>query len=175
MQYEQDCPNGNTDSNTINQAELVGGQAWLKQVSEMQFPLASTSKLLTDSQVKNRIKPMRSRMAANDGSWRKCSWNCIQLTTHQLIQKAIKQQATTWLRTHEPILLDNVANLKALTEAGHNVHLGKVKAHAGIEGSILADAAADKLVTQIIDAGGDLKANVADEDFEAAGIDIMEK
>ena len=53
--------------------------------------------------------------------------------------------------------MDIVANLKALTEAGHHVHLGKVKAHAGVAGNILADAAAKMVVTQkIIDADGDL-------------------
>ena len=50
-----------------------------------------------------------------------------------------------------------MANLKALTEAGHHVHLGKVKAHARAQGNILADAAAKKVVTQkSVDAGGDL-------------------
>ena len=52
--------------------------------------------------------------------------------------------------------MDIVANLKALTEVGHHVHLGKV--HAGVEGNILADAAAKQVVTQkIVDADGDLK------------------
>ena len=67
--------------------------------------------------------------------------------------------------------MDIVANLKALTEAGHHVHLGKVKAHAGIQNNILADAAAKQVVTQkIIDAGGDLN-DSPDEDLAAAGID----
>ena len=67
--------------------------------------------------------------------------------------------------------MDIVANLKALTEAGHHVHLGKVKAHAGVEGNILADAAAKQVVTQkIIDADVDLN-GIPDEDLAAAGID----
>ena len=40
-------------------------------------------------------------------------------------------ETTIWLCTHEPLLMDIVASLKALTEAEHRVHLGKVKAHAG--------------------------------------------
>ena len=80
-------------------------------------------------------------------------------------------RATVWLSTHEPLLMDIVANLKALTEAGHHVHLGKVKAHVGVEGNSLADAAAKQVVTQkIIDAGGDLN-DSPDEDLAAAGID----
>ena len=67
--------------------------------------------------------------------------------------------------------MDIVASLKALTEAGHHVHLGKVKAHAGVEGNILADAAAKQVVTQkIIDAGGDLS-DIPHEDLATAGID----
>ena len=67
--------------------------------------------------------------------------------------------------------MDIVANLKALTEAGHHVHLGKVKTHAGLEGNILAAAAAKQFVTQkIIDAGGDLN-DIPNEDLAAAGID----
>ena len=113
---------GKTTPNTTNRAELVGVQAWLKQVSQLESPPATTLKRFTDSQV-----------------------------TLQSIQKAIKQPATTWLCTHEPLLMDIVANLKALTEAGRHVHLGKVimKAHAGVQGNILADAAAKKVVTQI--------------------------
>ena len=38
--------------------------------------------------------------------------------------------------------MDIVANLKALTDAGHHVNQVKVEAHAGVEGNILADAAA---------------------------------
>ena len=121
-------PRGTNTTNTISRAELVGVQAWLKQIGQLESPPATIFKLLTDSQV-----------------------------TLQSIQKAIKQPATTWLCIHEPLLMDIVANLKALTEAGHHVHLGKVKAHAGVEGDILADAAAKQVVTQeIIDAGGDL-------------------
>ena len=82
-------PRGKNTTNTINRAELVGVQAWLKQVSQLESPPATTFKLLTDSQV-----------------------------TLQSIQKAIKQPATAWLCTHEPLLMDIVANLKALTEAG---------------------------------------------------------
>ena len=138
-------PRGKNTTNTINRAELVGVQAWLKQVSQLESPPATTFKLLTDSQV-----------------------------TLQSIQKAIKQPATTWLCTHEPLLMDIVANLKALTEAGHHVHLGilgKVKAHAGVEENILADAAAKQVVTQkIIDADGDLN-DIPNEDLAAAGID----
>ena len=116
----------------------MGVQAWLKQFSQLESQHATTFKLLTDSQL-----------------------------TLQSIQKAIKQPATTWLCTHEPLLLDIVSNLKALTEAGHHVHLGKVKANAGVEGNILANAAAKQVVIQkIIDAGGNLN-----EDLAAAGID----
>ena len=93
---------GKSNTNTINLAELVGVQAWLKQVSLLESPPATTSKLLTDSQV-----------------------------TLQSIQKAIRQPATAWLCIHEPLLMDIVAKLKALTEAGHHVHLGKVKAQQG--------------------------------------------
>ena len=124
----------------------MGVQAWLKQVSQLESPPATTFNLLTDSQV-----------------------------TRQSIQKAIKQPATTWLCTHEPLLMDIVANMKALTEAGHHVHLAKVKAHAGIctlvQGNVLADAAANKVVTQkIIDTGCDLK-DIPNEDLIEAGID----
>ena len=67
--------------------------------------------------------------------------------------------------------MDIVANVKAPTEARGHVHLGKVMAHVGVEGNILADAAAKKVVTQKIDdAGGHLNA-IQDEDPEAAGID----
>ena len=67
--------------------------------------------------------------------------------------------------------MDIVANLKALTEAGHHVHMDKVKAHAGVEGYILADAAAKQVVTQkIIDAGGDLN-DIPNEDLAEDGID----
>ena len=53
--------------------------------------------------------------------------------------------------------MDIVANLKALTETEHHLHLGKVKAHAGVEGNIPADAAAKQVATQkITDGGGEL-------------------
>ena len=75
MSHSQDelriDPHGKNTTNTINRAELVGVQAWLKQVSQVESPPATTFKLLTDSQV------------------------TLQLL--QLIQKAIKQPATTWL------------------------------------------------------------------------------
>ena len=62
-----------------------------------------------------------------------------------------------------------VAKPKALTEAGYHVHLGKVQAHAGVEGNILA--AAKQVVTQkIIDAGGNLN-DIPNEDLAAASID----
>ena len=64
-----------------------------------------------------------------------------------------------------------MSRLKTLTEHGHRIHLGKVKAHTGVEGNIIADAAAKSVVTQkIIDAGGNLNL-IPDEDLEAAGID----
>ena len=67
-------------------------------------------------------------------------------------------------------ILSYLSNLKALTGAGHHVHLGKVKAYAGVEGNILADAAAKQVVTQkIIDAGSTLN-ELPNEDLEAAGI-----
>ena len=68
--------------------------------------------------------------------------------------------------------MDIVANLKALTEAGHHVHMGKVKAHAGVgTETFFADAAAKQVVTQkVIDAGGDLN-DIPNEDLAPAGID----
>ena len=67
--------------------------------------------------------------------------------------------------------MDIVANLKALTEARYHVHLGNMKALAGLEGKIYASAAAKQVVIEyIIDAGGDLK-DIPIEDLEAAGID----
>ena len=57
------------------------------------------------------------------------------------------------------------------TEAGHHAHLGEVEAHAGVNGNILADVAAKKVVTQrIIDAGGILN-DIPNADLAAAGID----
>ena len=135
-------PRGKNTTNTIYWTELVGVQAWLKQVSQLESPTATTFKLLTDSQV-----------------------------TLQSFQMAIKQPATTWLCTHEPLLKDIMANLKVLTEAGHHVHLDKVKAHAGVAGNILADAAAKIVVTQkIIDADGNLN-DIPNEDLAEAGIE----
>ena len=132
-------PNGKTATDTINHAELVGVQAWLKRISKDNSDPVSTSKLLTDSQV-----------------------------TLQSIQKAITQPATTWLCSHEPILADIVSCLKTLTD---RIHLGKVNAHTGVEGNIIADAAAKNVATQdIIDAGGTLNL-ILDEDLEAAGMD----
>ena len=44
-------PRGENTTNTINRAELVGIPAWLKQVSQLESPPATSFKLLTDSQV----------------------------------------------------------------------------------------------------------------------------
>ena len=38
--------------------------------------------------------------------------------------------------------------IKGLTEGGHHVHIGKIKAHMGVEENIEADLAAKKVVTQ---------------------------
>ena len=66
--------------------------------------------------------------------------------------------------------MDIVANLKALTEAGHHVHLGKP-----MQGNILADVAAKQVVTQkIIDAGGNLN-DIPNENLAAAGIELLVK
>ncbi len=54
----------------------------------------------------------------------------------------MNQPASSWLNTHEPLLIDIVTRLKGTTDAGHHVHLGKVKAHMGVRGNLLADAAA---------------------------------
>ena len=58
MAHSQDVlrsdPNGENTTNTINRAELVGVQAcrpWLKQVNQLESPLAITFKLLTVSQM----------------------------------------------------------------------------------------------------------------------------
>ena len=40
-------PNGKDTTNTINRAELVGVQAWLKCISQDEHPLGSTFKMLT--------------------------------------------------------------------------------------------------------------------------------
>ena len=66
------------------------------------------------------------------------------------IKKAISQPATTWLNTHEPLLKDVVSRLETLPAAGNDIHLGKVKAHMGVRGNIMADAAAKAVVTQKI-------------------------
>ncbi len=69
------------------------------------------------------------------------------------IKMAATQPASSWLNTHEPLLRDILNCLKGLTDAGHHVHLGKVKAYMGVRGNIPADAAAKALVTQkILDA-----------------------
>ena len=61
--------------------------------------------------------------------------------------------------------------IKELTEGGHHVHSGKVKAHMGVEGNIKADLAAKKVVTQkIIDSGVDWS-DVSERDLDEAGID----
>ncbi len=135
-------PNGKDTTNTINRAELVGVVSWLEEIMREELATGSTFKLLTDSQV-----------------------------TLQSIQKAIKQPATTWLNTHEPVLMDIVKRIKELTEGGHHVHIGKVKAHMGVEGNIKADLAAKKVVTQkIIDSGVD-RNDVSERDLDEAGID----
>ena len=151
MAHNQDVlridPNCKNTINTINRAELVGVQAWLKQVSQLESPPATAFNMLIDSQA----------------TLQSIHW-----------QKAIEQPASFWLFTHEPLLMNIVANLKALTEAGQHVHLRKVKAHARLKGSIFANidaaAMAKKIVTgKTIDAGGDLN-DIPDEDLEAAGI-----
>ena len=118
-------PNGKDTTNTINRAELVGVLLCLEDIMREELATGSTFKLLTDSQV-----------------------------TLQSIQKAIKRPATTWLSTHEPVLMEIVKRIKELTEGGHHVHIGKVKAHVSVEGNIRADLAAKKVVTRkIIDSG----------------------
>ncbi len=68
--------------------------------------------------------------------------------------------AANSLNTHEPLLRDIVTRLKDLTDAGHHIHLGKVKAHMGVRGKKLADAAAKAVVTQkILDADPDNMVN----------------
>ncbi len=66
-------------------------------------------------------------------------------------KKAINQPASSWLNTHEPLLPllgDIVTRLKDVTDAGHHIHVVKVKAHMEVRGNILADAAAEAVVTQ---------------------------
>ncbi len=70
---------------------------------------------------------------------------------------AINQPASSWLNTHEALLRDIVTCLKDLTDSGHHNHLGEVKAHMGVRGTILADAAAKAVVTKkILDADLDI-------------------
>ena len=107
----------------------MGVQAWLKRISKENSDPASTFKLLTDSHV-----------------------------TLQSVQKAIKQPATTWLCTNEPILADVVSRRKILTEGGHRIRLGKVVAHTGV------------VSHKHIDARGNFNL-IPDEGLEAAGID----
>ncbi len=124
-------PGGKDTTNTIVRAELVGVQARLQEIMKDELEADSTFRLLTDSQV-----PLYS------------------------IKKAITQPASSWLNAHEPLLRDIVNRLKDLTDAGHHIHLGKVKAHMGVRGNILADAAAKAVVTQkILDADPDNMVN----------------
>ena len=67
--------------------------------------------------------------------------------------------------------MDLVKHIKELTERGHHVHVGKGKAHMGVEGNIKADLATKKVVTQkIIDSGVD-RNDVSERDLDEAGID----
>ena len=135
-------PNGKDTTNTINRAELIGVHAWLEEIMAVESQAPSTFKLLTDSQV-----------------------------TLQSIQKAIRQPASTWLSTHEPVLVDIVKRLKELTKYGHHIHLGKVKAHMGVRGNIKADRAAKAVVHKKMLAGGG-KNDVAEDDLAEADIDV---
>ncbi len=128
-------PGGKDTTNTIVRAELVGGQAWLQEIMNDELAASSTFRLLTKS----------------------------QLTLYS-IKRAINQPASSWLNadvnTHGPLLRDIVTRLKDLTDAGHHIHLGKVKANMGVRGNILAQAAAKAVVTQkILDANPNNKAN----------------
>ena len=135
-------PNGKDTTNTINRAELIGVHAWLKEIMAVAPHVPSTFKLLTDSQV-----------------------------TLQSIQKAIRQPASTWLSTHEPVLVDIVKHLQELTKQGHHIYLGKVKAHMGVRGNIKADKAAKDVVhRKMLEGGG--KNDVAEEDLATAEIDV---
>ncbi len=91
------------------------------------------------------------------------------------IKKAITQPASSWLNMHEPLLRDIVSCLKNLTDAGHHVHLGKVKAHMGVRGNILADAAAKAVVTQKnLDADPDnMVGSSSTQELRDAQIDIV--
>ncbi len=124
-------PGGKDTTNTIVRAELVGMQAWLQETMKDEQEACSTFRLLTDSQI-----------------------------TLYSIKKALTRPASSWLNTHEPLLRNIVNRLKDLTDAGHCIHLGKVKAHMGVCGNILADAAAKAVVTQyILDADPDNMVN----------------
>ncbi len=95
-------PGGKDTTNKIVRAELVGVQAWLQEIMKDELEADSTFRLLTDSQV-----------------------------TLYSINKAITEPASSWLNTHESLLRDIVNRLKNLTDAGHHIDLGKVKAHMG--------------------------------------------
>ncbi len=139
-------PGGKYTTNTTVRAELVGVQAWLQEIMKDELEVDSTFRLLTDSQV-----------------------------TLYSIKKAINQLASSWLNTHEPLPRDIVNRLKDLTEAGHRIHLGKVKAHMGVRGNILADAAAKEVMTQkILDADPDNMVNsFSTQELRDAHIDIV--
>ena len=67
--------------------------------------------------------------------------------------------------------MDIVKRIKELTGGAHHMHIGKVKAHMGVEGNIKADLAAKKVVTQkIIESGVD-RNDVSERDLDEAGID----
>ncbi len=130
-------PGGKDTTNTVR-AELVGVQAWLQEIMKDELEADSTFRLLTDSQV-----------------------------TPYSIKKATTQPGSSWLNTHEPLLRDIVNRLTDLTDAGHHIHLGKVKAHMGVRGNILADAAAKAVVTQkILDSDPDNMLNSLDSRAE---------
>ncbi len=138
-------PGGKDTTNTIVRAELVGVQAWLQEIMKGELEADSTFRLLTDSQV-----------------------------TLYSIKKAITQPASSWLNTHEPLLRDIVNRLKDLTDAGHHLHLGKVKAHMGVHGNILADAAARAVVTQkILDQMDNMVNSFSTQELRDAQIDIL--
>ena len=111
-------PGGKETTNTTVRAELVGVQAWLQEIMKDELEADSIFRLLADSQV-----------------------------TLSSIKKATTQPASSWLNTHEPLLRDIVNRLKDLTDTGHHIRLGKVKAHMGVRGNVLADAAAKAVVT----------------------------
>ncbi len=128
-------PGGKDTTNTIVKAELVGVQAWLQEIMNVELAANSTFKLLTDSQVTLCSK-----------------------------KQAINQPASGWLNTHEPLLRGIVTRLKDLTDAGRHIHLSKVKAHMKVRGNILADSVAKAVVTQkILDANPQNMAAQANE------------